>query len=54
MCVFPETRRADDFVSVTYNSNIDVDLTDIENDEVYFKSKHVPPTAPSTPWCPTR
>ena len=39
MCVFPETRRADDFVSITYNSNIDVDLTDIENDEVYLQIK---------------
>ena len=39
MCVFPETRRADDFVSVTYNSNIDVDLTDIDNGEVYLQIK---------------
>lgn len=39
MCVFPETRRADDFVSMTYNSNLDVDLTDIENDEVYLQIK---------------
>ena len=34
MCIFPETRRKDDFVSITYNSNIDTVLTDIENDEV--------------------
>ncbi|MGB1384547.1 MAG: hypothetical protein ACPG6N_04815 [Flavobacteriales bacterium] len=39
MCVFPETRRADDFVSLTYNNNLDVDLTDIENDEVYLQVK---------------
>ncbi|MGB1636209.1 MAG: hypothetical protein ACPHBR_05450 [Flavobacteriales bacterium] len=39
MCVFPETRRADDFVSMTYNNNLDVDLTDIENDEVYLQVK---------------
>ena len=39
MCVFPETRRADDFVSMTYNNNLDVDLTDIENDEVYLEIK---------------
>ena len=39
MCVFPETRRADDFVSMTYNSNLDVDLTDIENNEVYLQIK---------------
>jgi hypothetical protein len=39
MCVFPETRRADDFVSMTYNNNLDVDLTDLENDEVYLQVK---------------
>ena len=37
MCIFPETRRKDDFVSITYNSNIDSVLTDIENDEVYLQ-----------------
>ena len=37
MCIFPETRRKDDFVSITYNSNIDTVLTDIENDEVYLQ-----------------
>lgn len=37
MCVFPETRRADDFVSITYNNNLDVDLTDIQDDEVYLQ-----------------
>jgi hypothetical protein len=39
MCVFPETRRPDDFVSMTYNNNLDVDLTDLENDEVYLQVK---------------
>ena len=39
MCVFPETRRADDFVSLTYNNNLDVDLTDIQNDDVYLQVK---------------
>lgn len=39
MCVFPETRRADDFVSITYNHNLDIDLTDIQNDEVYLQIK---------------
>ena len=39
MCVFPETRRADDFVSITYNNNLDVDLTDIQNDEIYLQIK---------------
>ena len=37
MCIFPETRRKDDFVSITYNSNIDTVLTDIQNDEVYLQ-----------------
>lgn len=37
MCIFPETRRKDDFVSITYNSNIDTVLTNIENDEVYLQ-----------------
>ena len=37
MCIFPETRRSDDFVSITYNSNIDTVLTDIENDEIYLQ-----------------
>ena len=39
MCVFPETRRADDFVSMTYNHNLDIDLPDIQNDEVYLQVK---------------
>lgn len=39
MCVFPETRRVDDFVSITYNHNLDIDLTDIQNDEVYLQIK---------------
>ena len=37
MCIFPETRRKDDFVSITYNSNIDTVMTDIQNDEVYLQ-----------------
>jgi len=36
MCIFPESRRADDFVSVTYNHNLDTDMTELTNDEVYL------------------
>ena len=48
MCIFPETRRKDDFVSITYNSNIDTVLTDIENDEVYLQFRDEAPMDNST------
>ena len=37
MCKFPEIRRLDDVVSITYNSNIDTVLTDIVDDDVYLQ-----------------
>ena len=37
MCIFPESRRTDDFVSITYNSNLDTVLTDIGDDDVYLQ-----------------
>jgi hypothetical protein len=36
MCIFPESRRKDDFVSVTYNHNLDTVMTDLSNDDVFL------------------
>ena len=37
MCIFPETRRASDFVSITYNTNLDTALNVQEGEDVYLQ-----------------
>lgn len=37
MCIFPETRRASDFVSITYNNNLDTALNVQEGEDVYLQ-----------------
>ena len=50
---FPETRRADDFVSMTYNTNLDVDLNVRKRRKSTSKSKRAPPTATTHSWTTT-
>jgi hypothetical protein len=39
MCVFPESRRQDDFLSITYNNNLETyeGMQDVGDDEVYIQ-----------------
>lgn len=37
MCIFPEGRRSDDYISVTYNSNLDEDLQFTEGEDIYLQ-----------------
>ena len=37
MCIFPEGRRSDDYISVTYNSNLDDDLQFSEGEDIYLQ-----------------
>ena len=50
MCIFPEGRRSDDYISVTYNSNLDEDLQFTEGEDIYLQIRGRASSGIFTPW----